>query len=72
MIPELFVIYASHNRIHNVDCKFQNSLSQLPIRELYLHCNKIEFLSKDFIQRATRLFLQVLTYITLIFYCDMM
>jgi len=54
MVPELFIIYASHNRLRQLDCKFQNCLSNLPIRELHLHCNRIEFVSKDFIQRATR------------------
>ncbi|CAL8069940.1 unnamed protein product [Orchesella dallaii] len=55
MVPELFVIFASHNRIRQLDCKFQNCLNNLPIRELYIHCNQIEFVSKDFIQRATKL-----------------
>ncbi|CAG7785979.1 unnamed protein product [Allacma fusca] len=55
IIPDLSTVYASHNRLRQVDCKFQSSLSHLPIRELHLHCNKIEFVSKDFIQRATRL-----------------
>jgi len=54
MVPELFVVYASHNRIRQLDCKFQNCLPTLPIRELHLHSNNIEFVSKDFIQRASR------------------